>query len=1056
MHLTPFLRSGTPLWHRCQQYVAMTATVLLATLVSRSVCGQSDTRPGLEYAVAQTEYLQGDYLSALRSFQHEARRGATHVQGPWLDGICYHAMIGECLYQTGDLPAALAAYNRALQIFVARRGWMQQLQLPGLVGPSQRTRRGTMTWGVAARSAVVGSFPDKFLIQVGPAQPIISGQSGGVIGAPQFLSLRVDEIMRCTCLALRRRHDILGFLTPRDPLSATMVDVLRGEQIPAVHWLSTWRQTALGIAMVGAGDARGGAAVLEAAVAAMGTLDHPVTATALVELGKLYAAQGEFELARQSFREATFAGGEFDQGQEMEEGFIGAMNSAYALGAPVAPAPLIAAATWARNHDLTRLQTALLISAAEASSLMGNTGPAAQLLTQATASMRRTTLPASNLGSYHQYVAALIRYQSADLVQGNQALARAIAFQIRSSPYLLRLNLVNQSFESGAESARNAARLYSALLADPSGSDWSYDPITSLTRTLADLRVPFANWFAAAWEYGSFTESVEISDRIRANRFHSQIALGARLVSLRWILTRPEKALSQTRKEMRHGFVQRHPGWIDHLQQWDAMYAQWARPPEEVDAGSVRTLLQRSQKLAAEQQWMLRAAALSREPSATTFPRHRSLRETRKRLQPNQAVLVFTEVHGQLYGMLITDNPSDDTPWKIANRQQLKGHITTLLRELGHYSAKHKLKVDQLTRDEWTDVAAAVWRLLITDRVDAILQSKEELIIVPDQFLWYVPYAVLPVDGKKRLLGDRWQWRVVPMTGLLQADAPIGPDRNNLAIALGKMSPVDKMKPEEVEAEYSVTDMRRIMLGIPFKPVDVWNARSSYALGVLADLASTQRSNQSFPAAVLAGSRAETPLDSWLAFPWAAPEVMAFPGFHTAAEHGIGRDADGTEVFQLVMGAMAAGTRTVLLSQWVTGGQAARDLTREFLLEMKRRPATDAWQRAVQLMRATPATLDAEPRITSSPADDTPNADHPFFWGGFLLADRGLPPDESAGIEDENDDDQAHEKEVVVGAIEPAATRTTDQPEAEPRNSTKPDRPDSDDDRGDRDSGSAS
>ena len=62
-------------------------------------------------------------------------------------------------------------------------------------------------------------------------------------------------------------------------------------------------------------------------------------------------------------------------------------------------------------------------------------------------------------------------------------------------------------------------------------------------------------------------------------------------------------------------------------------------------------------------------------------------------------------------------------------------------------------------------------------------------------------------------------------------------------------------------------------------------------------------------------------------------------------------------------------------------------------------PADEAWQRAVQLVRQAPLDPPREPRVKRN-ANATPmNADHPFFWSGYVLVDSGVVPhqDEQAG-----------------------------------------------------------
>ncbi|HVK79767.1 MAG TPA: CHAT domain-containing protein, partial [Verrucomicrobiae bacterium] len=133
-------------------------------------------------------------------------------------------------------------------------------------------------------------------------------------------------------------------------------------------------------------------------------------------------------------------------------------------------------------------------------------------------------------------------------------------------------------------------------------------------------------------------------------------------------------------------------------------------------------------------------------------------------------------------------------------------------------------------------------------------------------------------------------------------------------------------------------------------------------------------------------------LSNWATLPWAGPQQVILPGFHTPVENGLKRGGlAGDEIFLSVMGLMASGSRTVLISRWRTAGQSAYDLTREFVQELPHTSAANAWQRAVQVVAATDLDLPREMRIRAGD-DETLSADHPFFWAGYMLIDTGFEP----------------------------------------------------------------
>ncbi len=76
----------------------------------------------------------------------------------------------------------------------------------------------------------------------------------------------------------------------------------------------------------------------------------------------------------------------------------------------------------------------------------------------------------------------------------------------------------------------------------------------------------------------------------------------------------------------------------------------------------------------------------------------------------------------------------------------------------------------------------------------------DELIIVPDGLLWYVPFEALQVqiDGQPRPLISRFRIRYVPTAGLATATSDLGRRQGNTAILVGKLHP--KLEDDAVES----------------------------------------------------------------------------------------------------------------------------------------------------------------------------------------------------------------------------------------------------------------
>ena len=108
----------------------------------------------------------------------------------------------------------------------------------------------------------------------------------------------------------------------------------------------------LGCAYAAAGELAQAKTTLLQAVVVGGEFDHPLTSTALVELGRLSLETGDFSAARDYFQEATFACVNYPNPAVLEEAFrLGLL--AHLLLNQKEPYPGVArAADWATGEQL--------------------------------------------------------------------------------------------------------------------------------------------------------------------------------------------------------------------------------------------------------------------------------------------------------------------------------------------------------------------------------------------------------------------------------------------------------------------------------------------------------------------------------------------------------------------------------------------------------------------------------------------------------------------------------------------------------------------------------
>ena len=70
-------------------------------------------------------------------------------------------------------------------------------------------------------------------------------------------------------------------------------------------------------------------------------------------------------------------------------------------------------------------------------------------------------------------------------------------------------------------------------------------------------------------------------------------------------------------------------------------------------------------------------------------------------------------------------------------------------------------------------------------------------------------------------------------------------------------------------------------------------------------------------------------------------------------------------------------------------GHSSYELTSEFVRELPESSASTSWQRSVELIREAALDPNQEPRLKEDRAEYPKTMDHPVFWAGYLVADRG-------------------------------------------------------------------
>jgi len=961
------------------------------------------TIPSDEHYDSFTAFLDGNYVTAGRYFASTSRIKST--AGVWIDSIPYHAMIGECKYQMGDLAGALEQYSAALQVAVSYADWLMYLDLVRPVAPSTTQVRNPPTWGTPTRVIRVAQVPDRVGIRTGNTQDENQRvlQEGGVISQQVSVMVYANEIARCTVLALRRRAEILGPTGEHDALTNQLVTVLQRRLAPtANHWTQSWISLELGLALAAKGKPAEAAAELTKSLL-MGGMDHPLTPTALLELGKLAFQAGDFPAAGTYFMEATYSGAlqvvnDYTQYDVMAEAFRWAMVTHLVSGKREFFTPLTMAVDWARRSRIPVLEASILLVAAENSAAIGDAPSAAALTTRAAVVMRNRECLKGELGARFQYATGHMCYLQGDVKRGATALNLALSYaRAGGSRRLFQIILVDRLFTGGSITTRQADLLYAKVLRDPTPLDWAADPLETIAVLKSEHEAAYEHWMLLALDRKEKDVALRISDALRRHRFYTTLPLGGRVLNLRWTLEAPQETLTQTALLHRQELLNRYPEYGQLTQESHKVRAELAAlpaAPENEDQRQRQTELQTQlMNIGRAQEQMLWSIGLGRERGEFVFPPTTDVTVVQQQMQPRQRVLGFISISTATYAFML--GKETYSAWAIEKPTKITEDVRSLLRGLGQYDRNQPVGSKELSSVAWKEAGAAILQQLTGNAPPDAWDEFDELIIVPDRFTWYIPFEALQIQkgDEKVALIDKVRIRYVPTISLAVPDKSPRKRQTRTAVVTGEVFPKsDETASIDVATQLHEADPN--VFAVSYKPVPppLLLPKLVDRLVVLNDLDNdTKRPYDWAPLASQKGKAAAT-LEQWMVSPWGGPDQVILPGFHTLAESGLKRAGRGDELFLTVCGMMASGSRTILLSRWRDGGRTSHDLVREFVRELPHRPASEAWQRSVQLARESELDFDREPRVKAPATESTFKAEHPFFWSGYLLVDTGVQP----------------------------------------------------------------
>ncbi|MCL2624630.1 MAG: CHAT domain-containing protein, partial [Planctomycetaceae bacterium] len=714
-----------------------------------------------KYFDAQTVFDQGNLIEAIQEYGDEIRRTVQSGRSRWVDSICYHARVGECHYQMGVIDSAMACFDIALQDCLDNNEWPMWLHFDSAPGVQFRAKS-LPPWGDRSLSTgEMAVIPDNVTIDY-----MLANVTGGdlqreFMKAPDSAAMPINptEVVVCMAVALNRRAELLGPLGTFDELNGKLVACLRRNPFPDGHWSKAWGDILLAMTLATAGNDIEAKSLLEQSLQIEGTADHPLTGFAHLELGKIAMRNADYPTAQRHFIMASHSGWHYANTFVSVEAFRNIAMTQKVISSDSNANALTKSLEWAERERKRGVQIWLNTLLAEDSVARRDLASAKTQLKRAQDLAEQYDIKHGRLAGNWNYLEAMDAYNTNNLAEGDKKLEAALERIRGCSPKCYQLTQLEKLFDSGrisvsgTISTRMGANLYGQLLREPTAFEWQMRPAESLAAVLLPRHGVYDQWFALAVAQRDARQAFDVAELAKRHRFQSTLHLGDRLMSLRFLLEAPAHLLQREHVEQRVLLLNERPELKQVSDDIRRVYGQIASLPlVTADSATQRRLdasYRELETLVAKQEAMLHLMTLEGVPAPNIFPPFVQYEEFRNRLPEGTVTLAYFETMSDIYGFFISRDQS--AIWRINSPQQLKIDVSKYLAMIGQRGTTGQLEIDELSRSEW---AAAGQSLFLSLLGGERTLDFTELVIVPDGFLWYLPFETLSVDvsGRRRPL----------------------------------------------------------------------------------------------------------------------------------------------------------------------------------------------------------------------------------------------------------------------------------------------------------------
>ncbi|WP_168566733.1 CHAT domain-containing protein [Crateriforma spongiae] len=937
----------------------------------------SGTYPNEFYYVALQDYRNGDLELAMDRFDVALGRCRRDINGRWIDSIPVLAMTAECHWHAGNLPACRAALDQVFQLVARHRGWLGRVDWDQLVQPG------------AVRSPTRGLWPEAAAVRVltlSRKTSFLSGEQateqriaqGGSFEQLNIKSIDAVEVMRGIALASFRRRVLMGPLSNQDPLGT---DALESTKYPSEL------NSVLGKTLIGSMRACERLGVMDdgrvmSDVSKYSTVQggvHPLAGALMLCDAYATAGTDNWSATPAKARMTANAAAALEQPELVGEAAQLAAGCATSANA-VAVATFCKTAALAIGRESRLAALHCLVAAADAAVTAGDAASALELIRQAQTLSSRRDVVQPRIDAYGAYVASRLAALQGTTLQStgsgasklDQSLASLSKFalnhsfgrrSVTSMPRVSQLSLIVQATTAtrGATAGDEALQRYCA--AAPA-EVWRRDPVDAMAITMLDKSTALDLWLRLAANDTDGREFLRRLDVVLADRFLRHLPLGGRIAQVRQLATAPETILPTEAVK----FLADAGPVFDPLRN-----AAGQAVPLDADAATVK---------GNQQEVLATQIALNRGTLPRVIPAPADPTPLADQIPAGRALVTFTRVGTGVIATLTFQGETDI--WAVAGANRLGNEVAMVLREIGAMKSRGKRLPEN---DNWKSAAGKLAKRLFPDSRIEDLKGLQEVVIVPDGLLWYLPFELLPVDeADDVMLGDALSVRYATTPG--SAFHPTAPTAANGPIAFvggSFFQPQDRQANEAaIESVLGRLEQSR-RLGVEDKMPSGLLGDSVSVLAVAAAKAPDLKRPLAFNVGAYDGASPMGSLDGWMRLPGPSPRSVVLAGFRTPV--GVGKLGGGDELFMTITALQAAGVRDVMITRWAVGGQSTATALSELLPEIPFLGLVGAWQRAKSVLKETELDPAAEPLIPQSEHKrEGVTGGQPLFWAGYLLA----------------------------------------------------------------------